>query len=130
MKAKFFKCPMCGNVIAMCVDSGVVPVCCGKPMIQLNPKAQDGALEKHVPVVTRSADGSLLVEVGAVPHPMLEEHHIAFVAVETEKSLTIIDVYPGTVAQVVHHDCDDKVLAVYEYCNLHGLWMTTDIPTK
>ena len=53
MEAKFYKCPICGNVFAVIEDSGVVPVCCGKPMLHLNAMQTDGAAEKHVPVVTR-----------------------------------------------------------------------------
>ena len=59
MEAKFYKCPICGNVFAVIEDSGVVPVCCGKPMLHLNAMQTDGAAEKHVPVVTRQEDGKL-----------------------------------------------------------------------
>lgn len=127
MEAKFYKCPVCGNVMAVLVDSGVVPVCCGKPMKQLNPMEQDGALEKHVPVVSRCEDGMLKIVVGAQPHPMTAEHHIAFVAVETPTSLKVINLDVDKPAQTVYCDCGEKVVAVYEYCNLHGLWKTTTI---
>ena len=30
MEAKFYKCPICGNVFAVIEDSGVVPVCAKK----------------------------------------------------------------------------------------------------
>ncbi len=29
---KYYKCPLCGNVIKMIEDSGVVPYCCGEEM--------------------------------------------------------------------------------------------------
>ena len=47
MEAKFYKCPICGNVFAVIEDSGVVPVCCGKPMLHLNAMQTDGAAEKR-----------------------------------------------------------------------------------
>ncbi|MDO4510862.1 MAG: desulfoferrodoxin family protein [Bacteroidales bacterium] len=125
MKARFYKCPICGNVFAVIEDSGVVPVCCGKPMQMLDAMTQDGAAEKHVPVVTRQQDGTLMIEVGSLPHPMTPEHHICFIAVETSNSLKIIHLDPTQPAEAAHCDCCETVIAVYEYCNLHGLWTTT-----
>ena len=105
MEAKFYKCPICGNVFAVIEDSGVVPVCCGKPMLHLNAMQTDGAAEKHV-------------------------HHICFVAVESCCGLKIIHLDPAKPAEAVYCDCGEKVKAVYEYCNLHGLWKSTEIPTR
>ena len=130
MATKFYKCPFCGNVIVKHVDSQVVPVCCGQPMLLLDPHREDGAAEKHVPVVTRRASGALLISVGEVSHPMLPEHHICFVAVETEDALRVHYLKPGDVPEVVCSDCLAPFTAVYEYCNQHGLWMTTDIPPR
>ena len=79
MAVKFFKCSHCGNVIVKVVDAGVPVVCCGEKMQELVPNTVDASGEKHVPVVTRLADDKIKVEVGSVAHPMLEEHHIAFV---------------------------------------------------
>ena len=84
MATKFFKCRHCGNVVEKVVDSGVPVVCCGKNMEELIPNTVEASGEKHIPVVTRVDDCSIKVEVGSVPHPMLPEHHIAFIYVETE----------------------------------------------
>lgn len=130
MEAKFYKCPICGNVFAVIEDSGVVPVCCGKPMLHLNAMQTDGAAEKHVPVVTRQEDGKLKITVSSVPHPMTPEHHICFVAVESCCGLKIIHLDPAKPAEAVYCDCGEKVKAVYEYCNLHGLWKSTEILTR
>ncbi len=130
METKFYKCPVCGNVIAVMVESGVVPNCCGKPMKLLNAMEVDGAREKHVPAVTRDENGMLKIQVGEVPHPMTPEHHICFVAVETCNSFTVIHLDKTKPAEATYYDCHKDVIAVYEYCNLHGLWKTTDIPAK
>lgn len=130
MAIKFFKCPICGNVIVKLVDSGVVPVCCGEAMQLLEAGVTDGAHEKHVPVVTRTDRGTLQASVGQVAHPMLPEHHICFIAAETRHGVLVHQLTPGEPAQAEFCDITDEVVAVYEYCNLHGLWMTTDIPTK
>ena len=117
MATKFYKCRHCGNVIEKVVNSGVPVVCCGEQMQELIPNTVDASTEKHVPVVTKLDGCKIKVEVGSVAHPMLPEHHIAFIYVETEKGGIRINLTdkPETVICV----CDAKPVAVYEYCNLH-----------
>ncbi|MBO5880189.1 MAG: desulfoferrodoxin [Paraprevotella sp.] len=122
MATKFYKCNHCGNVIIKTVDSGVPVVCCGEKMVELVPNTVDASQEKHVPVVTRVDDCRIKVEVGSVPHPMTEEHHIAFIYVETENGGVQISLKDKP--EAVFCTCNDKPVAVYEYCNLHGLWKT------
>lgn len=122
MKTKFYRCSHCGNVIVKVVDAGVPVVCCGEPMQELIPNTVDASNEKHVPVVTRIDDCHIKVEVGSVPHPMLPEHHIAFIYLETENGGIRVDLTDKPEAVIC--TCSNKPVAVYEYCNLHGLWMT------
>ena len=122
MATKFYKCNHCGNVIEKVVDSKVPVVCCGEKMVELIPNTVDASNEKHVPVVTRLDDCRIKVEVGSVPHPMLPEHHIAFVYVETENGGIRVNLKDKPEAVVCV--CTEKHIAVYEYCNLHGLWKT------
>ena len=122
MKTKFYRCSHCGNVIVKVVDAGVPVVCCGEPMQELIPNTVDASNEKHVPVVTRIDDCSIKVEVGSVPHPMLPKHHIAFIYLETENGGIRVDLTDKPEAVIC--TCSNKPVAVYEYCNLHGLWMT------
>ena len=84
MAVKFYKCRHCGNVVEKVVDSRVPVVCCGEKMEELIPNTVDASNEKHVPVVTLMNENTIKVEVGSVAHPMLPEHHIAFIYVETE----------------------------------------------
>ena len=84
MATKFYRCAHCGNVIQKVVDKRVPVVCCGQKMEELIPGTVEASVEKHLPVVTWVDDHTIKVEVGSVAHPMLEEHHIAFVYVETE----------------------------------------------
>lgn len=122
MATKFFKCKHCGNVIVKAVDSGVPVVCCGDKMEELIANTVDASQEKHVPVVTKVDDCHIKVEVGSVAHPMTPEHHIAFIYVETEKGGMRIDL--SDKPEAVFCTCAGKPVAVYEYCNLHGLWKT------
>lgn len=123
MATKFFKCRHCGNVVTKVVDSGVPVVCCGENMEELIPNTVDASGEKHLPVVTRINDCSIKVEVGSVAHPMLPEHHIVFIYVETENGGIRVDLKDKPEAVVC--TCTSKPIAVYEYCNLHGLWKTS-----
>ena len=119
---KFYICETCKNIITKIVDSKVPVVCCGKPMKELVPGAVDGALEKHVPAVT--IDGKTVkVQIGEVIHPMMPEHYIQFIALETKNGVQIKNLKAGDEpkAEFVLADGDEAV-AVYEYCNLHGRW--------
>ncbi len=129
MNVKFFKCQKCGNVIVKTVDSGVGVVCCGEPMEELIPHKQEEYHEKHLPVVTWKDDHTIHVKVGSVEHPMLPEHHIAFIYVESECSGRIVWLKDKPEADICV--CGTKPTAVYEYCNVHGLWKTeVECPSK
>lgn len=120
-EVKFYRCNHCGNIIQMIEDHQVVPVCCGEPMELLVANTSDGATEKHVPYV-KMEDGVLHVQIGSVEHPMLPEHHIDWIYVQTSKGgqMKYLKVSEPPVAAFKLHD--EEVVAVYEYCNLHGLW--------
>ena len=120
MTTKFYKCETCGNVVVKLVDSKVPVMCCGKKMEELVPNTVDASGEKHVPVATLLEGGLLNVKVGSVAHPMEEAHHIAFIYVETERGGIRVNLKDEPVAVV--YVGDERVKAVYEYCNLHGLW--------
>ena len=120
MATKFYKCAHCGNVIVKVVDSNVPVVCCGQKMEELVPNTVDASQEKHVPVVTQLEGGKLRIEVGSVLHPMSPEHHIAFIYVETENGGVRVNIKDQEQASVVVYA--ENPVAVYEYCNIHGLW--------
>ena len=122
MATKFYKCNHCGNVIVKVVDAGVPVMCCGQKMEELIPNTVDASGEKHVPVVTMLEGNRLKVEVGSVAHPMLPEHHISFIYVETENGGIQVNLKDKPEAVVALGE--EKAIAVYEYCNLHGLWKT------
>ncbi len=121
---KFYRCEHCGNIIIKLHDSGVPVNCCGQPMTELSPGTTDGAHEKHVPAV--KIEGNCVnVKIGEVEHPMVEAHYIQFIALETSNGCQVKYLKPGEKPEadfVLTNN--DKVVAVYEYCNLHGLWMS------
>lgn len=119
---KFYICRHCGNLIGMINDSGVNPVCCGEKMEELKPNTSDGAGEKHVPVV--EVDGNIVtVTVGSVLHPMVPEHYIQWIYLDTEQGGQRKALKPGDVPVAKFALTDgDEPIGAYEYCNLHGLW--------
>lgn len=120
---KIYKCAQCGNIINMVSASGVPVMCCGKKMEELVPNTVEASEEKHVPVVEVSAN-EVRVTVGSVEHPMVEEHYIEWICVETENGKQCKNLKPGQGPEAVFKLEDDKAVAVYAYCNLHGLWKT------
>ncbi len=119
-----YKCPVCGNVVEVVSAGKGELVCCGKPMLKLKENSTDGAQEKHVPVIEKTADG-YLVKVGSAAHPMLPEHFIEFVEILT-KDGKIGRKYlkPGDKPEVLFKNKEAEIIAAREYCNLHGLWIS------
>ena len=116
-------CRRCGNLVSVLKDSSVPMMCCGQEMETLKPNTTDAAGEKHVPVVA-AADGKVTVKVGSVTHPMLPEHFIQWIALETDKGTMMKYLKPGDVPEAEFLLGDQEPVAAYELCNLHGLWKT------
>lgn len=119
---KFYICETCGNFVGMVKESGAPMMCCGQKMKELIPGTSDGAVEKHVPVFTVEGN-KVTVSVGSVEHPMVDAHYIEWIALETAKGAQRKVLKPGDKPCVEFAlTDDDSVVAVYAYCNLHGLW--------
>jgi len=108
MKAKFYICEHCGNLVTTIHNAGVPLVCCGEKMKELLPNTVEASGEKHLPVA----------------HPMVDVHHIQWLFVETENGGQLRYLTPGQSPKAVFELGGEKPVAVYAYCNLHGLWMT------
>ena len=122
-KQRFFICNTCNNMVGLIKDEGPPMVCCGEEMEELIPNSVEASNEKHLPAVTVTGD-TISVQVGSVPHPMEEDHNISFVFVETEcggqRKRLAVHADPTVTFSLI----DDKPIAVFAYCNLHGLWKT------
>ena len=121
---KFFVCKHCGNLVGMVLNHGVPLVCCGEKMTELVPNTIEANREKHLPVCEMS-DNTLTVSVGSAAHPTEEAHHITFIYVETEHGGQRQTLGPSTAPTATFAFNDDKPVAVYAYCNIHGLWKVT-----
>lgn len=124
MEFNLYRCAHCGNIVYKVVDRGVPVFCCGEKMEELVPNTTDGAVEKHVPVVERTAHGngySVHVAVGSVEHPMVPEHFIELIAAVAGDTVTLRLPAPGSRPELSVF-CQDGDVTAYEYCNLHGFW--------
>lgn len=117
---EIYKCELCGNIVEMVHASDGELVCCGQPMTLLVENTVDAAKEKHVPVIEK-IPGGVLVKVGAVEHPMLDNHFIEFIEVGTAAKIYRKYLKPGEKPEATFM-LEEEVLFAREYCNLHGLW--------
>ena len=123
MNNRFYICEHCGNLVEMVNNSGVSMMCCGQKMKALEPGVVEASHEKHIPVVEVQGE-KVFVNVGSVDHPMTEEHSILWVYLQTDKGGYRKNLEPGKEPKAVFALYDEKPVAVYAYCNLHGLWKT------
>jgi superoxide reductase len=123
MEQKFLICEHCGNIVSVVNESGVPMMCCGQKMKQIEPGVVEASREKHIPVF--EVKGNVVeVNVGSIDHPMIPEHYIEWVSLQTKAGTQLKRLEPNQAPKVCFALCDgDEVEAVYAYCNLHGLWV-------
>lgn len=121
-KEKFYFCEICGNLVGLILEGGGKLVCCGQEMKELTANTEEAAYEKHIPEVTVEGN-KVTAKVGSVEHPMIEKHYIQFIYLVTKNGVQYKCLSPGEAPVAEFSLIDgDEVVAVYEYCNLHGLW--------
>lgn len=120
-RGEVYKCAMCGNVVEVLHPGAGTLVCCGEPMQRLEEQTADSSLEKHVPVISRTADG-YLVKVGSVPHPMLDAHFIEWIEFSADGRTCRAFLSPGSPPEALFPGPEASVVGAREFCNIHGLW--------
>ena len=120
MNMKFYRCPVCGNIITVIEGDEKRVSCCGKTLEELKVGTTNASVEKHVPVYKRE-DDKIIVTVGEVEHPMTEEHYIMFVALINNQNINIVKLNSSDKPEAIFPYL--KGSQIYAYCNLHGLWM-------
>ena len=118
---RFYICEHCGNLIGMIHDEGEPISCCEEKMTELEPETIEASHEKHVPVVTVE-NNVVKVVVGSTAHPMAEDHSIMWVYLQTDRGGQRKCLKIGGEPIVTFALDDEKPMAVYAFCNLHGLW--------
>ena len=105
-----YKCLHCENIIAVSHSGAGELVCCGEPMKLMKEGSTDGAMEKHVPVIEKTADG-YKVKVGSVPHPMEESHWIEWIELLADGKSYRQFLKPGQAPEAEFCVQADKVVA-------------------
>ena len=119
---KFYRCPYCGNIITKLTDGGPAVICCGETMELLEADSVDASLEKHVPVVN-TENGEVSVFIGQAEHPMIPEHWIEWIVLETDRGFYVRELSPGDSPRAAFRlSEEERPVTAYAYCNLHGLW--------
>lgn len=122
MQVKFYKSPDKGDVVVKVYETNA-PVKSPDGLEELVPDSTDGATEKHVPVVEVSGN-HLHVNIGSADHPMEAEHYIQMICLVTEQEVEVHTLEPGNAPHTDFYISEgDQPIAVYEYCNIHGLWV-------
>ena len=116
-----YKCEMCSNIIEVMHGGDGELVCCGKPMKLMKEGTTDGATEKHVPVIEKTANG-YKVKVGSVAHPMEAKHWIQWIELVADGVSYTRFLNPGDAPEAEFCIADAKNVVAREYCNLHGHW--------
>ena len=117
---EIYKCEICGNVVEVLHGGKGQLYCCGQPMKLMEVKKEEQGYEKHLPVIEQK-NGSVIVKVGSVPHPMEEEHYIEMIEVITEDG-KVLRKYPKPGDEPVAEFNVEKIKMAREYCTIHGLW--------
>ena len=117
---KFYKCPICGNIITVVSGNEKLIRCCGVSMEELIPNIEEASTEKHIPVY--SINGEFInVKVGEKDHPMTEEHYIVFLAQVIDDEVSIVKLNSSMSPSANFRYVSGS--KIYAYCNIHGLWM-------
>lgn len=88
---------------------------------EIIPNTVEAAFEKHIPVIEHSGD-HVIVKVGSVEHPMVDVHWIEWIVLETATGYQKKELKPGEKPEA-EFAVTEPVIAAYELCNLHGLWV-------
>ena len=116
---EILRCNICGKILFVLKKGVVDTICCGNKMEHLVPNSV-GTLEKHMPEII-NRDGNVVVSVDS--HPYEENHHIEWIAIETDKGCHFKMLENPYMPLATFELSNEKLISAYVYCNLHGLWM-------
>ena len=116
-----YKCNLCGNIVQVIHEGGGDLACCGENMQYLEANTVDAAVEKHVPVIEKTANG-YKVTVGSVAHPMDDDHYIEWIELIADGLSHRAYLNPGD-APEAEFCISASTVSAREYCNKHGVWL-------
>ncbi len=117
-----YYCTHCKNMVEIVSTGAEALVCCEDPMLLIVPNTTEATTDKHIPVIVEETDTSIIVNIGSVDHPMLEEHHIVFIEVVTEDMVIRKELKPGMKPRAEFPVRRADVIEIREFCNIHMVW--------
>jgi len=120
---QIYRCNVCGNIVEVLHTGKGELVCCGEPMELLKENSTDAAVEKHVPVIEKTAAG-VKVKVGSAPHPMETQHYIEWIEVLTDGGNCRKFLKPGDQPEADFDVNIQDIKSAREYCSVHSLWQS------
>lgn len=111
LRAQFYVCPVCGNVIQ--ASGKAVISCCG---ITLPPLEAEDPDEDH-PLRIEAVEDEYYVTAA---HPMTKTHYISFFAALSDQGTQLIKLYPEGNAEARFKR--NRVRWILAYCSHHGLF--------
>ncbi len=117
----FYRCEVCGRVVESYSRSTEPLMCHGRPMALMEVKGRgDEGAEEHEPSVFDEEDGKIYVEVGVVPHEMVEDSRIVWIEIEDAEGRVrryLTGSVPGTTFDKPKSDFEIRI-----FCSKHGIW--------
>ena len=110
LRASFYVCPVCGNVITS--TGNALVSCCGVTLSPL--EAEEGEAEDGILIERIENEHFVQIE-----NPMTKEHYISFVSYVTSDRVQTVKLYPETDASCRFPVCGRGY--IFYYCNRHGL---------
>lgn len=124
-KGEIYCCRHCGICCEVIHSGAGHMICCGEEMSLLLPNSVDAVHEKHVPVINRYGD-LCLIQVGSAQHPMTAEHNIMWIEIRYNDRVMRKCLVPGEKPEAEFCGIpEDAHIIARTFCNLHGLWISS-----
>lgn len=124
-KLQLYRCNICNNLVEVLIEGNGELICCDHPMELITEHESEvkELNDKHVPVIEKTIEG-VNVRVGAVKHPMTEEHHIIFIqAISKDKKYIKTKYLDANKDEAeLNLKCNCPNIWSRALCNIHGLF--------
>lgn len=120
---RFYICRICKNTVGL-LHAGDKPLsCCGEWMTRMPLRNEKENEQKHTPRVVCKND-KVTVDVGTVMHPQTDSHGISWIYLQTDRGGQRKCLAPNSKPTAEFSLLNEKPVAAYAFCNMHGLWKT------
>lgn len=120
---KFYLCPMCNQVHMKIIESDQPMTCCNQEEQLIVENALEEAVMDHLPSIRKV--GNFITVSVPYEHPMMDVHHIVFIAIETNEGFQIKYIKKDEPAHagfiLSNHE---HIIKAYAFCNIHWLFST------